>query len=93
MFKAKVCQLVVSNIASLVDLSGTRRLVVDYQGFPIEFTSEDTQPQPRTGHHIHLGESDVKFTQYLDPGMPFLADSVDGGTVYPPQSFAHTATA
>jgi hypothetical protein len=83
-WKAKVCQLVVNCIHTLVDLSGDRRLIVDYQGMPIEWASGDNVPQPKTNHFDRLGESDVKFPLYLEPGMPFLADSVDGGTLVHP---------
>jgi hypothetical protein len=79
-FKVRVCQLVVSTIASLVTLGNGRRLIIDYDDMPLEFTAGDVEPQPRTGYTL-LDESDVKFPQYLLPGQSFLADSVDGDYV------------
>jgi hypothetical protein len=79
-FKSKVCQLVVSQISSLVELGNGRRLIVDYDDFPLEFTACDMEPTPQTGYK-KTGESDTKFVQYLHPGQPFLADSVDGDYV------------
>ena len=81
----------VNHIHTLVDLSGDRRLIVDYQGMPIEWCEGDTVPQPKTNHFDRLGESDVKFVLYLEPGMPFLADSVDGGTTHSHEAFVHVA--
>jgi hypothetical protein len=52
-------------------------------------------------HEIHLFnltfmfllQSDTKFVLYLEPGMPFLADSVDGGTTHSHEAFVHVANA
>jgi hypothetical protein len=76
-FKARVCQFVVSNIASAVELGGGRRLIVDYDNMPLEFTAEEDEPQPRSGFTM-LGESDVKFCAHLEPGKRMIIDSVDG---------------
>jgi hypothetical protein len=79
-FKARVCQLVVSTIAGLVTLGNGRSLVLDYDDFPIEFTEGDVAPTQREGY-VMLGESDVKFCSHLVQDQPFVADSVDGDYV------------
>jgi hypothetical protein len=79
-FKGKICAWVVSQLPSLVDLGNGRRLILDFDQLPLEWTAGDIQPTPQTGYK-RTGESDTKFVQYLQPGQPFLADSVDGDYV------------
>jgi hypothetical protein len=79
-FKARVCQFVVANIANAVQLGGGRRLVIDYDNLPLEFTAEEDEPRPRSGFTM-LGESDVKFCAHLQPGKRTVIDSVDGDYV------------
>ena len=76
-FKARVCQLVVATIGELVTLGNGRHLIIDYDDLPIEFTAGDVEPEPQSGYTL-LGESDVKYPQYLQPSEKFIADSVDG---------------
>ena len=40
---------------------------------------------------MFLLQSDVKYVLYLSPGVPFLADSVDGGTTHSHEAFVHVA--
>lgn len=79
-FKARVCQFVVANIAHAVQLGNGRRLVIDYDNLPLEFTAEEDEPRPRSGFTM-LGESDVKFCAHLQPGKRMVIDSVDGDYV------------
>ena len=78
-FKFKVCSFVQEHIADLVDLSGNRSLVIDWVGPPTQYTLEGVTSTPRTGFSQGLGESDVKWPRYLQPGESFLCDSVDSG--------------
>ena len=55
-FKFKVCSFVQENIADLVDLSGNRRLVIDWVGPPTQYTEEGVEALPRTGFSQGLGE-------------------------------------
>ena len=79
-FKARVCQHVVANISSLIDLRNGRRLIIDYNNGSQEFTEETDQPT-QLYQENELGESDVKFTSYLAGCDSFLADSIDGDYV------------
>jgi hypothetical protein len=79
-FKARVCQYVVANVPRLVDLRNGRRLIIDYDDGPLEFTEERAEPT-RLPMGSWLGESDVKFAAYLTGSDSFLADSVDGDYV------------
>ena len=79
-FKSKICAWVVSQLPSLVELGNGRSLVIDYDDFPLTFTAGDVPPTPQSGYK-RTGESDTKFVQHLQPGQPFLADSVDGDYV------------
>jgi hypothetical protein len=79
-FKGKICAWVISQLPLLVELGNGRRLVLDFDQMPLEWTAGDVPPTPQSGYK-RTGESDTKFVQYLQPGQPFLADSVDGDYV------------
>jgi hypothetical protein len=55
-YKFSVCTMIQERVADLVDLTGNRRLVIDWMGPPTEYTREGVEPQPRTGFSQGLGE-------------------------------------
>jgi len=81
-FKTKVCQFVVSNVASRVDLENGRRLVIDWQeGSQLEFIAgahglENGKSTRRPGFQC-VGECDCKWVQHLEAGRDMAVDSID----------------
>ena len=55
-YKFKVCTFVSENIADLVDLSGNRRLIIDWVGPPTQYAREGVDMPPQTGFSQGLGE-------------------------------------
>lgn len=76
-FKSKVCHFVASNVADRVQLGNGRRLVIDWNNLPLEFTAEEDEPRPRGGFQC-VGECDCKWVQHLEPGRNMAVESIDG---------------
>jgi hypothetical protein len=81
-FKAEVCQFVVSNVASRVDLENGRRLVIDWQeGSQLEFIAGAHGPEDggstRRPEFQCVGECDCKWVQHLEAGCDMAVDSID----------------
>jgi hypothetical protein len=55
-YKFRICTMVQEHVVNLVDLSGNRRLVIDWVGPPTQYTEEGVEALPRTGFSIGLGE-------------------------------------
>lgn len=74
-FKTKVIKMVTERLPGLMRLKQGQRLVIDFAGNPIAYTTtgcEEYEDLPA------LGEADVKFTRYGLPGVTYLLDAIDG---------------
>ena len=55
-FKYAVCSFVQDQIVDLVDLSGNRRLIIDWVGPPTQYARDGVDMPPQTGFSQGLGE-------------------------------------
>lgn len=76
-FKTKVIMLVIEVLPNFLTLKQGQQLFIDYQGSPIVFEgpAKDMYRDERYGP---LGESDVKFSRYMEHFDDLLLDSIDG---------------
>lgn len=76
-FKGKVIRLVCETLPAMIQLAKHQRLVIDYMGHPVVYTTAGAVVDPSLAP---MGEADVKFTRYARIGR-MLVEATDGDYV------------